>query len=70
MSRVEELQRTLQELTADEFTQITSYIHALEQERWDSQLDQDAAAGKLDFLIDEARKDEQAGRLKDWPPAA
>ena len=48
MSRVEELQRSIQELTPDEFAQIARHVHALEQERWDYQLDRDAAAGKLD----------------------
>jgi len=67
MSRVEELRRTIQELTPDEFAEIAHCVHALEQEYWDNQLDQDATTGKLDFLIDEAREAQRTGTLKDWP---
>ena len=70
MSRVEAIQRTLRELTSDEFAQVARYVHDLEQEHWDYQLDRDAAAGKLDFLLDEAQQDGQAGLLRDWPPVA
>ncbi len=68
MSRVEELQRTLQELTTDEFAEIASYVRALEQEHWGRQLDRDAAAGSLDFLVDEAQEEQRTGFLKNWPP--
>jgi hypothetical protein len=70
MSRVEEIERAIQELPPDEFAQIARRVHAIEQERWDGQLDEDARLGRLDFLIDEARKDQQASLLKDWPPLA
>lgn len=70
MSRVEELERAIQELPPDEFAQIAHRVHAIEQERWDGQLDRDAAVGKLDFLIEEAQEDRIAGSLKDWPPSA
>jgi len=38
MSRLEEIQRTLQDLTLDEFIEIERYVHALEQEHWNHQL--------------------------------
>jgi hypothetical protein len=41
----------------------------LEQERWDAEMDRDASAGKLDFLIAEAREDREQNRLIEWPPA-
>jgi hypothetical protein len=67
MSRVEEIERAIQELSQDEFAQIAQRFHALEQERWDAELDRDASSGKLDFLIAEAREDRKQGRLRDWP---
>ena len=38
---------------------------ALEQARWDEQMDRDSASGKLDLLFSEAdaRQD-----LREWPP--
>jgi hypothetical protein len=67
MSRVEEIERAIQELSSDEFALIAQRIHALEQERWDAEMDGDASSGKLDFLIAEALDDRKQGRLKDWP---
>ena len=67
MSRVEEIERAIHELSREEFAQIAERFYALEQERWDAELDRDASSGKLDFLITEAREDRERGRLKDWP---
>jgi hypothetical protein len=67
MSRVEELERAIQELSGEEFARIAQRVHAIEQERWDEELDRDASSGKLDFLIAEAQGDRKQGRLRDWP---
>ena len=67
MSRVEDIERAIQELSRDEFAQIAQRFHAIEQERWDAEMDRDASSGRLDFLIAEAQEDRKQGRLKDWP---
>ena len=67
MSRVEKIERAIQELSRDEFDRIAQYVNLLEQERWDVELDQDACSGKLDFLIAEAQEDLKQRGLKDWP---
>jgi hypothetical protein len=67
VSRVEEIERAIQELSSDEFARIAQRVRALEQERWDAELDRDASSGKLDFLIAEAQDDREEGRLRDWP---
>jgi hypothetical protein len=64
---IEEIEQAIQSLGEDEFARIAERVHALEQERWDAELDRDASSGKLDFLIAEAREDRHRGRLKDWP---
>lgn len=69
MSRVEEIERAILELSSEEFREITLRIHELEQKRWEEQLDYDAAAGKLDFLIEEARNERKEGSLRAWPPS-
>ena len=68
MSRVEQIEQAIQELTPEEFAQLARRVYALEQERWERQLDQDASSGKLDFLLDEAHRERDAGTLKAWPP--
>jgi hypothetical protein len=66
---VDEIDRAIQALNASEFAQIAERVRSLEQERWDAELDRDASAGRLDFLIAEAQQDREHGRLVDWPPA-
>jgi len=52
----------------DLIAQHAELIRALDQERWERQLDRDASSGKLDFLRDEARIERENGTLKLWPP--
>ena len=68
MSRVEQIERAIQELSPEEFARLPQHIRSLEQERWERQLDNDAASGKLDFLQNEVRKERESGTLKAWPP--
>jgi len=68
MSRVEQIEQDIQELTPEEFAQLAQRVYALEQERWERQLDRDASSGRLDFLRDEAREERESGTLKAWPP--
>ena len=67
VSRVEEIERAIQELSPDEFARVAQRVYAIEQERWDAELDRDASAGKLDFLIAEVREERKQGRLRNWP---
>jgi hypothetical protein len=52
----------------DQIAKDAELIRALDQERWDRQLDRDASSGKLDFLRDEARNARANETLKAWPP--
>ena len=61
MSRVEEIERAIEDLTREEFARIAEPIHAIEQEKWDAQMDRDAAEGRLDFLRAEARTESRQG---------
>jgi hypothetical protein len=38
-----------------------------EQKRWDEQLDADSAAGRFDFLFDEAEGESAKGLVREWP---
>jgi hypothetical protein len=64
---VEEVEQAIRDLSADEFARIAERVYALEQERWDVELDRDASSGKLDFLIAEAQEDRKRSRLREWP---
>lgn len=69
MSTVEEIERAAEQLAPADFGRLVSWINRRHHEQWTRQMDQDAAAGKLDSLFEEAEAERQCGQLRDWPPA-
>jgi len=69
MSTVEEIERAAEQLAPADFGRLVSWVNRRHHEQWARQMDQDAAAGKLDFLFEEAEAERQSGELQDWPPA-
>ena len=67
MSRVEEIEAAIEGLEPDEYRHIVQWFRLREQRRWDEQMDADSAAGKLDFLFDEAESEAAKGLLREWP---
>ena len=67
MSRVEEIEAAIEGLPPEEYRCIVQWFGAREQRRWDEQMDADSAAGKLDFLFDEAESESAKGLLREWP---
>jgi hypothetical protein len=43
------------------------WVNTRYHELWKRQMDGDAAAGRLDFLFNEADADRAAGSCHDWP---
>jgi hypothetical protein len=69
MGRVEEIEAAIESLSTEEFHRVAQWLFEREQLQWDAQMDDDAAAGKLDFLFDEAGREAEEGPLREWPPA-
>ena len=69
MSRVEEIEAAIEQLSPEEFHRVARWFYDRDQAHWDDQLDLDSAAGKLDLLFDEAAKEGEQGLLREWPPA-
>jgi hypothetical protein len=69
MSRVEEIEEAIEQLSPEEFHRVAQWFNDREQARWDEQLDRDSAAGRLDFLFDEADGEAREGPFREWPPA-
>ena len=67
MSRVEEIERAIEGLNPEEFLELARWVMLVQNERWDQQLDHDASEGRLDFLRDEARDEDNKQFLKNWP---
>jgi len=70
MSTIEEIEQAVERLAPRDFAQLASWIDARRHKQWTRQMDEDSAAGKLDFLFEEASAERPAGQLRDWPPDA
>lgn len=68
MGRIEEIEQAIEKLPPEEFRQIARWIREREQRQWDEQLDRDSAAGRLDFLFEEAEAESEGSGLREWPP--
>ena len=68
MDRVEQIEAAIAELPPEDFSRLEAWFRALLQNRWDEELDRDSAAGKLDFLFEEAETEYQQNAVREWPP--
>jgi hypothetical protein len=66
MSTVDEIKKAAGALSVNEREELLSWLLDVDDD-WDRQMAKDAAAGKLDFLIEEARTSVREETLSDWP---
>jgi len=66
VSTVDEIKKAAGALSVNEREELLSWLLDVDDE-WDRQMGKDAAAGKLDFLIEEARTAVREETLRDWP---
>ena len=64
MVSITEIQEAIRVLPETEFVRLRQWISELDWERWDRELEADAEAGRLDFLIAEARQAKERGSLR------
>ncbi len=69
MDRVEEIETAISDLSPEEYRRLADWFRTREQTRWDEQMDQDSAEGKLDFLFREAEHESEQGLVQGWPPS-
>lgn len=62
MSRVEQIEGQIQQLTAEELAALREWFATFDAETWDRQMEADARDGKLDRLAEAALLDHAAGR--------
>ena len=62
MTKLEKIQTEIAKLPEAEVAQLRAWLNDLDWQQWDEQIERDAAAGKLDDLIEEAKADYKAGR--------
>ena len=65
MGKMDDLKAEIERLPSEEFAELFRWLSEKEWERWDGQIEADSQAGRLDFLIQEARQEKSKGELKD-----
>ncbi len=65
MSSVAEIQRAIISLTKSDYAQLMRWLNEYDWEEWDRQIGTDSEAGKLDFLVSQAKEAEREGTLKE-----
>lgn len=64
MLTLEQLETAILQLSPNDFNQLLEWFFDLDYQRWDEQLENDIAAGKLDNLAEEAIADFEAGHYR------
>jgi hypothetical protein len=64
---VAELEAAIRILPKEELARFNQWYQNFLEEHWDEQIRQDVGAGKLDFLLKEAKNERDAGTLKRFP---
>ena len=65
MIQVEILEQQIAELDDASFSKLRDWLIEFDQSRWDKKLEEDSNAGKLDFLINAALAEHEAGLTRD-----
>ncbi len=63
MANLEEIEMAVSALADREYARFRRWFLERDWEKWDRQIEADAASGKLDFLVREARDAKDSGRL-------
>jgi len=62
MEKIENIERQIEALSPEELAQFRAWFLEFDWAAWDRQLATDIQAGKLDQLVQEARRDHAAGK--------
>ena len=68
MTTVEEIERAIENLQSEDVAKLKVWLWKRDHDQWDRQMQEDEAAGRLDFLFEEVDAERKAGKLRDWPP--
>jgi hypothetical protein len=65
MTRIEEIEKAIEGLSADEIARLRAWFDEFEARMFDEQIERDAKAGKLDEVAAQALADHKAGRSRE-----
>lgn len=64
MTNLTEIESAIQKLPQGEIRQLAEWLQEYLESKWDQQIEEDAAAGRLDDLIAKAEADIDAGNVR------
>jgi hypothetical protein len=64
MRKIEEIEEQIQKLSREEFAQLREWFLEQDWRAWDTQIEADGNAGKLDRLVSEAKAEYDTGRTR------
>jgi len=64
MKTFEDLKSDIEALPHREYIRLTHWLSERDWQAWDEEIERDSAAGRLDFLIEEALDEKKAGSLR------
>jgi hypothetical protein len=65
MLNLDQIEAAILTLSLDEFQRLRQWVLDVDYQRWDEQLEQDIADGKLEVLAEEAIAEFKAGRCRE-----
>jgi hypothetical protein len=65
MGTVQDIENAIRQLSPEDLTALRTWFAAFDAEQWDQQFEEDVAAGRLEYLAQEAIQDLQEGRCTD-----
>lgn len=66
MQNFEEIKAQIEALPEPEYAKLLDWLSERDAAEWDRAIEQDAATGALDFLIDEAVEEKRQGKLPEF----
>lgn len=57
MTTIQQLENDVRQLSAEELASFRAWFAEFDAQDWDRQFEADASAGRLDWLVEEARRD-------------
>jgi hypothetical protein len=64
MSKLEQIEQSILELSPDELKAFTEWFEAMQEQAFDAAIERDARSGALDLLSEKALADFTAGRTR------
>jgi hypothetical protein len=62
---VTEIKEAVSQFSPEELREFADWFNEFQQDLWDQQIEEDSKAGKLDFLIKQAKKQYREGKCKE-----